>query len=571
MKLVEVVLAVNIFRDITEERRIAEERSFLSDAGPLLASSLDYDATLASLAELAVPRIADWCSIQMVEPSGSVRTLAVAHVDPEKVQLALNMGEYVPFDPDAPMGAPYVLRTGQPELTPTITDEMLVEGSPNPLVLETLRALGLTSSMVVPLTARGRILGAITLVSAESGRTFGDRDLNLALDLASRAALAVDNAHLYQEAERSSKELRQVLQQMSDAVMIANADGVVTFANDAAHAMMGGITIGANAREARPNVEVRALDGSPVEPQSFPLSRAGKGEYISNFRWIIRSANRPDIVAQTNAVPLHDDEGNVVGAVTVSRDITAQHDFERYKDEFFLSVSHDLKNPLTLVKGVAQMLLRRVALGESENDLRITDGLERIDATVKRMSDMINNLLDVSRMEIGRPISLEPTPVDLVELVRSVAADQEVFATQHTLLFSTEVEHCVGQWDAGRLERVVANLLSNAVKFSPDGGDINIRVSQEEDADGTWAILSISDSGLGIPQADQEYIFQHFGRANNVAGRIAGTGLGLPGVKQIVEQHGGGITVVSRENDGSTFTIRLPLGVKKVEAGGDHV
>jgi signal transduction histidine kinase len=117
----------------------------------------------------------------------------------------------------------------------------------------------------------------------------------------------------------------------------------------------------------------------------------------------------------------------------------------------------------------------------------------------------------------------------------------------------------VGSWDPGRLERVVGNLVGNAVKYSPGGGDSDLTLRREERADGQWGTISVRDHGLDIPAADLPHVFERFFRAGNVVGRFDGTGLGLAGVRQVVEQHGGTITVESREGHGTAFTVHLPL------------
>jgi signal transduction histidine kinase len=124
----------------------------------------------------------------------------------------------------------------------------------------------------------------------------------------------------------------------------------------------------------------------------------------------------------------------------------------------------------------------------------------------------------------------------------------------------THEARLIGVWDAARLGRVLDNLVANAIKYSPAGGQISIEVEQEVGAAGGWAALCVRDEGIGIPEADQPHIFERFRRGGNVVGHIAGTGIGLAGACQIVEQHGGSIVVSSREGAGSAFTIRLPLG-----------
>ncbi|HEX2188926.1 MAG TPA: PAS domain-containing protein, partial [Longimicrobiaceae bacterium] len=200
------------------EAEEAERRTaFLADAGAVLAASLDYEATLESLARLAVPRLADWCAVDVLDEHGAVRRLAVVHPDPERERLARELEERYPADPDAPVGVPHVLRTGEPELGARIPDELLEAGARDAEHLRILRELGLSSYMVVPLVARGSVLGAISLVSAESDRRYDEADLALARQLADRAAQAVDNARLYREAERAREQAQRMLESATGA------------------------------------------------------------------------------------------------------------------------------------------------------------------------------------------------------------------------------------------------------------------------------------------------------------------------------------------------------------------
>lgn len=192
--------------DITRRKKVEEAQRLLSDAGTMVLSSLDYRATLSRLAHLLVPALADWCAVDMLAEDGELQRLAVAHPEPEKVELARKLHERYPPGPHATRGVPQVLRTGRSELTHEITDAVLDEADIGDEHREILRRLGLKSFMVVPLSARGRTLGAITLASAESGRLYGPDDLVMAEELARRAALAVDNARLYEEAQREISE-----------------------------------------------------------------------------------------------------------------------------------------------------------------------------------------------------------------------------------------------------------------------------------------------------------------------------------------------------------------------------
>jgi signal transduction histidine kinase/CheY-like chemotaxis protein/PAS domain-containing protein len=200
----QVLMAISIFRDITEARHAQERERFLATAGEILASSLDYETTMKSVAHLAVPGIADWCRIDVIGPSGVPKTLAVVHRDPAKLRWAEEIERRYPPQPER-SALTRIVASGKSEMYPEVKDEMLRSATEDPEYLEILRSLGLRSAMMVPLTARGRTFGAITLIASESPRRFNENDLAFAEDLARRAALAIDNAELY----RQEQEARQ--------------------------------------------------------------------------------------------------------------------------------------------------------------------------------------------------------------------------------------------------------------------------------------------------------------------------------------------------------------------------
>lgn len=214
--------AVLVFRDITEreaaeaaraellareqaaraEAEAGRERAaFLAEASSLLAASLDYQATLRKVTDLAVPRLADWCIVDLLDEAGALQMVAVAHVDPAKVAWARQLRQEFPVDPDAPAGAPYVVRSGESQLFAEIPDSLLESVARTLEELAILRAVGYSSVMVVPLRARGRALGAMSFVAADSGRRYDPADLAFAQEVADRAAVAIDNAALYSAAQ----------------------------------------------------------------------------------------------------------------------------------------------------------------------------------------------------------------------------------------------------------------------------------------------------------------------------------------------------------------------------------
>jgi signal transduction histidine kinase len=218
-------------------------------------------------------------------------------------------------------------------------------------------------------------------------------------------------------------------------------------------------------------------------------------------------------------------------------------------------VSHDLKGPLTAIAGQAQLIQRRLAQPEALDLGDMDEALERIKRATGRLSALVNELLDVARLQAGRPLQLHLRTTDLVELTRRMAGEWQETAPHHRIRVESALLSLVGTWDQFRLERVLDNLLGNAVKYSPRGGEIVLSIA----GDGDRAVLTVRDQGIGIPEPDLPRVFERFHRGANVARRTRGSGIGLSGARQIVEQHGGTITVESQERLGSAFTVRLPL------------
>jgi PAS domain S-box-containing protein len=208
---------VGAITDVTERRRVEEGRDFVAEASRVLASSLDYEQTLRAVSELAVPVLADWCAVDVVTEDGELRRLSVKHTDPEKIRLVEEIEARWPTRPDAPHGLANVIRTGKPELVPHIPEALLSANAQDDEHLRLIRELGLRSYVCVPLIARGHVLGALSLVYAESGRAYDDSDLVLAEELARRAAVAIDNSRLFSETEEARAQLEQQTGELEEA------------------------------------------------------------------------------------------------------------------------------------------------------------------------------------------------------------------------------------------------------------------------------------------------------------------------------------------------------------------
>jgi PAS domain S-box-containing protein len=325
--------------------------------------------------------------------------------------------------------------------------------------------------------------------------------------------------------------------------------------------------------------EVSSFLRQTGEDRFFLDALAGTTVAAPDRRYAVPETGRAGFF-EGHFAPLRDEAGTVVGGLAIVCDVTERKRAEeeraqlmreqsaraeaeaalRERDQVLATVSHDLKLPLTAIRGQADLLQRRLEHTGALEPERLAKGLELIQTAARKMGTWIDELLDAARLEAGRPVELLPEPADLVALAWQAAAEQQRTTERHRIHVQTAEAQLLGVWDPVRLSRVLDNLVSNAIKYSPVGGEVVVSVGRHADATGEWAVLSVRDQGVGIPATDLPHIFERFRRGSNVAGRIAGAGLGLAGAAQIVQLHGGSLTVDSREQQGSTFTVRLPLG-----------
>ena len=311
-----------------EQQRLAEDQRFVAQASELLASSLEYERTLANVAALAVPQFADWCTIDMVDEEGSIARLAVAHVDPDKVRFANELAAKYPPDPEAPYGVPNVIKTRRPELFSDIPDELLVEATADtPELLSVLRELGLRSSMCVPLLTRDRVLGAITFVSAETGRRYDERDLAVAQDLARRAAIAVDNAQLLRETQAARHEAQDSLA-VVDAVFGAAPVGLAFMDTSFRYVRVNEALAAINGLPAEEHFghTLREVLGDELAATIEPYHREvlESGEPILDLPIMGRTAAAPDELRNwlVSYYPLRAARNEVIGVGVVITDVT---------------------------------------------------------------------------------------------------------------------------------------------------------------------------------------------------------------------------------------------------------
>jgi len=466
--------------DVTDRKRTEEARDFLADASRVLASSLDYQATLRAVAALAVPRLADWCAVDVLDEDGRLERVAVEHRDPDKVALAHEIQARYPADPASPRGLPQVIRTGRPDMMADIPDAVLEAAARDPEHLRLIRALGLRSYIVVPLVARDRTLGAISLVHAESGRAHDAADLALAEELARRAAVAIDNARLFAETEESRAQLEQ------QAAELEEAQAEMEMAHD-------------------------------------ELQRA-------NEELVERTADAERARAAA-------DEANAA------------------KSAFLATMSHELRTPLNAIAGYGQLL--EMEIHGPVNDTQ-REYLEKIRRNQTHLLGLINEVLNFAKIEAGQvQYDIEDVAVDETLAAVEALVEPQVRARGHDYTYRHGDPTVTARADRERLEQVVLNLLTNAVKFTEPGG----RIVLEWEAAGGRVLVRVRDTGRGIPADRLGAIFEPFVQVDPALTRSSeGTGLGLAISRDLARAMDGDLTVESREGEGSTFTLTLPLG-----------
>jgi len=284
----------------------------------------------------------------------------------------------------------------------------------------------------------------------------------------------------------------------------------------------------------------------------FGLPAALRGEVVTNELTLLPAASgKGTLIVATSATPIRDVTGAILGAVAVVRDVTEQQGMERLKDVFLSAAAHELKTPVTAIKGYTQLALMR--LRTNADIPRLERALRTIDEQADRITHLVQELLDMSRIHGGR-LELQPTPIDLVEVINEVLADMRS-SPIHQFVVSVPPRVPVLA-DRLRIAQVLQNLVDNAIKYSPDGGLIEVVLKLV----GGEAHLTVRDYGIGIAPDKQAHVFDTWFQAHaESVGDVGGLGLGLSICKTIVERHGGRMWVHSTEGRGSTFGVALPL------------
>ena len=413
----------------------------LAEASHRLASSLDYATTVQDIASVVVPSLADWCVVDVTYDNDSGQQVVLVHADAQKGERARELVRRLALLPQPLFRAARVVREQRSILYAELPEATSMVLKADAELEAMVNEVGLSSYLCVPLEARGRSIGVLSLVRGFSGEQYDRDDLVLAEELGHRCALAIDNARLHEQAQQ---------------------------------------------------------------------------------------------------------------ALTV-------------RNEFLSVAAHELKTPVTSLRGYAQVLIRHFEQGKPVDPPVLQRALHTVDYQSVKLVRLVSQLLDISRIEAGRLV-LERTLVELVGLVRGLVDAARVSTGMHTVVLRAAPE-LFAFVDALRFEQVVVNLLDNAVKYSPAGTQIDVELAAP---DRGTVRLAVRDRGIGIPPHQRHRIFDRFYQAHGqdlLAGPSAGMGLGLYISRQIVELHGGHIAAEFPTDGGTRVVVALPSGQRECTQG----
>jgi two-component system phosphate regulon sensor histidine kinase PhoR len=371
---------------------------------------------------------------------------------------------------------------------------------------------------------------------------------------------------LHTAIEREHSRLRSILDQLPEGILITEiSNGSISYANPAAAQLLG-IPL-ENLVDLplhqHPWSQLSAEETSinqTILPWNFVIVRALCGDIIRSKEALVIRPDGSKVVTLTSCAPLYSDTSVMTGAMIVFQDVTAQKSLEQHKSDFLSIANHELRTPITIIQGFAEILQLKGTQDHSLDALTIY-ALSSILEQSQHLTQLIEEMLDISRIEQAQ-FTLRRASHDLLAIIRHAIESQAVTTRQHTLHLVLEglqaEDTLMGMIDEARMIQVLNNLISNAIKYSPLGGaiEIGLRHTAERPFE---ALIWVKDHGIGIAPHEIYTIFQRFQRASNIDHSTSGFGIGLYLVREVVMRHGGRVWVESTEGQGSTFFVMIPL------------
>ena len=412
-----------------------------------------------------------------------------------------------------------------------IIPDIVADPDADPDLETILNQFALHSALIVPIRQQRKVLGALYF-AAEADHHYSADDLQIGRLLAAGLASSLETSRLYQRLADEKSTLSAVLTSTQDGVLVINDTGTVLLANPAFEIMF----------DLRPG----AVTGQPlidhIQDQTILTAITANEESTE--------VTLPDgRIAQARSAQVITDFGELVGLTTVFRDITLLKELDEMKNEFVNTVSHDLKNPINIIMLSCELMSRTGELSDGQRQMQ-----KRIQNTAVYMNELVTELLDLGKIQAG--LDLHPRTFDLTALVQDVLLAVELTAEdkQQQIIFAQQDAVNIHA-DKRRIKQVLLNLIGNAIKYTPDNGEVTIRIHQKN----SGVEVAVTDTGIGIAAQDLPYVFDKFYRVQSKeTSNIKGTGLGLAITRSIVEAHNGRIWVNSTVGQGTTFAFSLP-------------
>lgn len=401
------------------------------------------------------------------------------------------------------------------------------------------------SLLVIPLFGHGQVIGAIN-VDDDRPNAFGPAQERLLAIAATQAGIVIDNARLFAKISAEQQQTRAIIQHMADGLLVIDRDGIIVTCNQTLAMMLGlhsGQIIGQNIKSTDLPPHLASVTASATQ-----LARTGV-----LAKEVTVSSPRPRTL-QVFATTVVDDNRQPIGEVRVVHDVTKERELEHLKDEFFSTISHELRTPLFSIHGFAQLMLEE---GDKLDSTTRQEFLTTIQRQALQLSEMVNNLLDMARLDEGK-LDLISQTVVIDDLVHQTLLKLQGFAHQQRVTLISDLGSMLPtvSGDRDRLEQVLTNLIGNAIKFSEAGGEVVVSAARNEQE----IQIAVKDNGVGISSQELEQIFGRYYQAESHTKRSTkGSGLGLHIAQKIVEAHSGRIWAESEVGRGSTFYFTLPL------------
>ncbi len=544
--------------DPPSEAHAQEQHVFaeaLSDIGVALTSALDFEEVMARIFK-NVGRVVPYSSVSVLILDDETYRMAYGRFPEDKVAHV----ERYSLSPELREVFDEMARTRQPRL--------IADTETDPRWIHAERQAWVKSYVGVPLTLQERVIGVLNL-SSDQRNHFTQRHAKLLSVFALQAAVALQNARLYAEARRHAAELERRVQERTlqltqrsalfEAIVENMTDGLLYFdlrTRRALYVNSAFVRMSGCSRDELLDQPLASFKRFFRDPEFFDqaMARLDDATRLGETWQTDFEAVRADgsvFICMLVATVVRDASGEPIGQLSLVRDVTNERTLQKQRERFIANASHELRTPITNLK-------LRLYLAQRDPDNRHKH-FQVMEQAINHMTRLVENLLDLPRFEKGL-LTIHTETVDLCNLLRAAFEMHQPRAAECRINFDLSLPDTSvsANVDPLRLTQVVDNLITNALNYTPEGGSVRLQLNLQPQGDKDIACLSVSDTGVGIAPEALLHIFEPFFRAQGVQ-NVRGTGLGLTIAKQIVELHGGSITVESQESVGSTFKVYLPL------------